>query len=328
MIMPFVFIFVFLISYSCFAYLPGASTFSLGGGGRSSIHTSDSHIINPSSLAHLDGGTFNLSRTQENSLHTQGAHLNTWAIHLSENTPQTESPSGLSYAQTQGEIPTNVSASEESTLFNFTSRDVWFSLGNFAMQRLAVGITYHYADFNFDAQTPSNKVLAPLKSFDPYLVKTALLDGSVKHDNNLNIGLIYTPSPFLGLSLTAHDILTTPVNDKTELGLGLLYLYEKILKFHFDYANNYTPSGMELMRFKNSRLASVGVENNMTQWVSWKLGVFENLVNFNDLSSRLSRGYGVSFAFLSPRFHLHLAYKEELVPEITRGQSVDLLIPF
>lgn len=317
---------VFILQPQVNAYLMSASTLSLGGSGRSAVHSADSQILNPASIAHIDGAFFYAStgNTQLNPNNLE--ELNSWSIHLLENSVNTDIPMSLSYSQTHGNLPTTYN--HMGPIYAFAENDFWMSIGNFISQQFSFGLTYHYSDYfldpSIDFQTAKNKS----SYLNPNFINQKLFENRVLHNNNLNLGFIFTPTSNIGISLSAQDLIKQEIDDKPQMGLGFVYLYEQFLKFHMDYVSNYRQAGTELLKVKESTMASLGIENRMTEWVCWKLGFSQNTSIFNDLSERKSNGIGVGFGFTGPRFQINVGFKQEKSPEISKAQSVDLLIPF
>ncbi len=288
---------ILLISKKSFGLVMGASSISRSGIGHANVNTSDAHFNNPASLAHIDGAWFKVINSNwQNSLSQSEKG---WSFNLLENSVETEIPMGISFSKS--ELTENENKILENT-FNL-------SLGNFIFPQTSLGISYEYKS-----------------------MKDFLLNSKINSFHKFNIGIIYTTSPNLGISLSAANTIG---NENFDYGLGMTYLLEKNLKYNFDFSTNqnYISWRNSSMGVVEQKIFSIGLENMISEWFGWRFGVSRKYMSWNKksepyLNPGVVNGMGAGIGFNGPRFQINYGLNQEYGIVNSKSQSVDFLLPF
>ncbi|MGZ3770658.1 MAG: hypothetical protein ACXVCP_13690 [Bdellovibrio sp.] len=164
-----------------------------GGTGRATVEAGDSAFLNPGTLVHLRGHSMFTSFSKDE-----------FAVSLTDNTEDSFLPSALSYVQrkstvTQGELQ---------------QHDILLSLAEFAVDKIAFGITGHYLEHKL--ATVSYR------------------------QSNADLGVIYTPQPHIGWALVAYNVFgedkDIPQNfrSKRSVAAGFNYIYKSTVRARLD----------------------------------------------------------------------------------------------
>lgn len=197
-------------------------------------------------------------------------------ISLSDNTKDSHVPGALSYFKNK--------IIEGST--DISTEDISLALSGFIMDRLSIGITGH--SFRYE----KNQI--------------AFLEV------NADIGLLYTPTPSVGIALVSYNIFGEKSNipsefiKKNTFGIGFNYLQGAAIRYRIDYI----PEHLQL-----------GLESYLNQWLAFRVGV-ESITN--EKYERPS--FGLSFE--GPRFGIAYAYQGNTKISADYTHKVDLILPF
>jgi hypothetical protein len=296
--------------------ISGATSTALAGGGRAAVDSNESCILNPASLAHLDGASLTLS-TYFFQHPSQNYDSKAWRLSISENSPLNELPLALSYAH----------------ISNFKSQqnDFWFSGGNFISPFVSIGFAYHYSEWKAKFNQLSG------------LAKSPLL-----FENNASLGVLVTPNPELGFSFVAQDFIKQTeklsantdtdaegdLNNNTDslaarvsinamkIGIGAVFLYDSFLRFHADVLSN------ESSVYRHNIQVSLGIENMVNEWVLTRWGLAHTNLAYSNSENLALNTIAFGMGFLGPRFEVYLATKQNSGFQSTREHSIDFHIPF
>lgn len=295
---------VIIIGFSFFSSASFGNVSSVGaisgaqaGAGRSSVDIGESYILNPATVAHLRGaaismGTSSFRDSQSSSNGSQRSHEG-WRLSLNENAPDSMWGSSIYLSQIHTQ-PSNDNLNAVSQL-----NDAWFTVGNFILPRVSVGLSYHY----HESQT---------------LEKTY-------QEHNLGMGILWTPTDYLGVGLSLQNMRAPPddipasLTQGSNTGVGLLYLHENYLRLRLDYSrkNNKLPS-------LSANEWAFGLENSMTPWALVRIGAAQETSDEQVIQRKVSFGLG----FSGPRFGINYGLQQFQMAKQGTEHSVDLLIPF
>lgn len=164
-----------------------------GGTGRAAVEFADVNYLNPAMLVHLKGHFLYSSFAKDE-----------FAIALGDNTPDSLLPASLGY----------MSRSKDIAAGKLEQSDISFALAEFAMDKLAFGLSGHYLEFK--------------------------LPGSSYRQVNADLGLIYTPKSNIGVGLVVYNIfgenkdIPEAFRPKTTVGAGFNYIYKAMVRFRVD----------------------------------------------------------------------------------------------
>jgi hypothetical protein len=274
----------------------GSISSAMAGAGRSSVDIGESYLLNPASVAHLQGaamafGTSYLEWTnpQDNSKATYDG----WRLSLNENSPDSMWASSIYMSQSQNR--------QSRRSFNAPSQfnDAWFTLGNFVIPQVSMGLSYHY-----------HESLTALQSYQ---------------EHNLGIGVLWTPLDHLGVGFSLQNFRAPPKDVPSELslgsngGIGLMYLHQDYLRLRLDYSRK----AHQLPSLSSNEWA-FGLENAMTPWTLVRIGIAQEVNDESQSTQKLTAGFG----FAGPRFGVHYGFQQLRVAKVGTEHSVDLMIPF
>lgn len=290
---PLSFLFIFFIYSSSAPAAPGAISSALAGAGRSSVDLGESYVLNPASVAHLRGsgvsfGTSSLAATDN----SQGSSHH-WHLSLNENSPDSIVGTSIYLNQSAWD------ASPDGTMGARQTQDGWFSIANFVMPLLTVGLSYH-------------------------LRQTQTLDLDFQ-EHNFGLGFIWTPLEDFGFGFSLQNFRPCAKDIPAEFcvgsnaGVGLLYLGGDSVRLRLDYSQKSHP----LLSQAGTEWA-FGLENLMTPWALARVGVAQE--QRQDKSQILRYAFGLGFA--GPRFGIHYGYQQYQIAQRGSEHSVDLIIPF
>lgn len=164
-----------------------------GGTGRAAVEAGDASFLNPGILVHLRGRYFFSSVAKDE-----------FAITLSDNTKDSLLPAALGYVQKKS----------DTALGELKFSDVSLALAEFAVDKIAVGLTGHY--YEFKLPEPSYRQV------------------------NADLGVIYTPQSHIGWALVVYNIfgenkdIPEAFRPKTSVGGGFNYIYKALIRFRVD----------------------------------------------------------------------------------------------
>jgi hypothetical protein len=280
--------FLLTVEAQGFAAVAGASSVGLAGSGRSSVNSNESFLLNPATLAHLDGASLTLSSYfyQVPSILDNPIQAKAWRISMAENSPMNELPLALSFAQQK------LSDSQQS--------DFWFSAGNFVSPYITAGIAYHYIDYRNTS------------------------DQTFKFVNNASLGFMFTPNPNLGFSLVFEDFLP----DRSEItalkaGIGAIVLYDSFFRVHLDLLIDQNP---KYQQFRQASLGLENMINEWIL-TRWGFGQTRFLPK-NSEASLNENAFAFGLGFLGPKFEIYLSSKQNTGIRYSKEHGVDFHIPF
>lgn len=199
------------------------------------------------------------------------------AIVLSDNSEESFLPAALGYAQKTS----NVSAGE------LTQQDITFSLAEFVVDKWAFGVSGHYLEQR--------------------------LSTSSYRQTNADIGVIYTPQPYLGLALVAYNVfgdnrdVPESLRTKSTLAIGFNYIYQSMVRARIDGTSD--------------SVVMAGLETYINKFLITRIGYQSDVDDHREL---ITAGVG----FKGPRFALNYAYQGNTQISGDYRHSVDLEIPF
>lgn len=267
-------------------YFTGPIATALGGAGRAAVDPTEASLLNPASLVHL--GRYFGSANYFRGEHPREGRADQYGIILADGSPDKIAPGALSYLRRNLQSPSGVKALEE---------DIRLSLGGFVGRSLSFGVAGHY------------------RIHDE-------IGGPNYYQTNGDVGLLFVPSPNLGLGIVAHDVLLrAPDNVPTDiqnvpiLALGLHYLFEDFFRLRLDVAR---PEKMN-PHHRNNVMA--GFETYFTE--KWALRLGSNWQESRD-KTLLAAGIG----FKGPRLSFDYTFElDSRVAHATR-HLFDLWMPF
>jgi hypothetical protein len=208
---------------------------------------------------------------------------NEFAASISENSREIIFPGALGYVQRKFDVPGEP-----------VMHDIRLTLAEAITGKLTFGLTAHYYQLRQD---------------DTHFQQI-----------NGDYGLLYTPSPVLGLALVGYDIL----GEKEELpqayrlspkvGLGFNWLYNQTMRLRGDIISAPNNNFNKLTRM-------LGYEVYLNKWILARLGYQEDAVNEANYGSL---GFGLDL----PRFDINYAFFSELPRNEYERHSIDLALTF
>ena len=264
----------------------GSSADGMGGAGRASVLMDNPVLLNPASQVHLRGYFMNFHHQVKNNIYFEEEnHVIQWGIIVTDNSPENLFATSLSAFQ------------ETQSLENIEikSRHYQISLADFIVPTLALGVALYYRE----VENPEEK-----EKF---------------HQNNLKLGLLYTPLSWLGLAWTADNVLEEKKQSykKRKFGMGVNYLASIKLRMSLDLVKE---------EEKDHLLFMWGTENQIAPWLSLRLGWKQD----DNLSQqRATLGIG----WISPRIRLNYAFQIDVKSSSKRKNqdkehSLSSSIPF
>ncbi len=258
----------------------GAVSSATGGTGRAATEVGETLILNPATIVH--SSSFDSYFFYANGDRTADLKEQTYAVSLTDNNEDSFLPGSVTYAQ------------RKRTFSGIGSIDEQFAqvtLAKFATKHFSVGMAVTYL---------SQDYLSGYKQW------------------NGNLGVMYNPTSQLGIGLSALNIISPSddiplfLQEKTNIGFGLVYLFEKFLKLRADVAahdgeDDWEPEYM------------LGVESLMGQF-----GVFRLGWNKSELTGY--KYYSIGLGFDGPRFKIDYSYQQKDRHRRGAMHSVDLRI--
>lgn len=272
----------------------GAISGALAGAGRSSVDVGESYLLNPASVAHLRGAAilFGTASFRPGGT-TKRPSYDGWHLSLNENNPDSMFGSSIYLSQTYANDLNNDFL--DASQFN----DAWFTMGNFILPQLTVGLSYHF----HESQT--------------------LFKGYQEH--NVGIGFLWTPLENLGVGISFQNLRTPPKEVPANLalgtsgGIGILYFHKEYLRLRLDYSKKFH----KLPSLTSTDIA-FGLENFMTPWLLARIGISQQVTEEKVQTQKFAFGLG----FPGPRFGIHYGFQQFQMGQQGTEHSVDFMIPF
>lgn len=230
-----VFICFYFIVNAAFAQVYSSSASRAAGGtGRAAVEPGDAAFLNPGSLVHLKGQYLFASSSKDD-----------FAVNISDNTEESFLPSALGYVKNKSTV----------TQGELSISDVHLSLAEFAVNKLAFGITGHY----FEYRLPTVSYM----------------------QTNADLGVIYTPKSNIGWALVAYNVFgedkDIPENfrQKASFAAGFNYIYKEVVRLRLDATSeSIYMAGLEtyINKFLISRLGYQNDTDDKRELVTAGLG--------------------------------------------------------
>lgn len=282
----------------------GAISSGMAGGGRSSVDVGESYLLNPASVAHLQGAAITFGTNTSKSIPqeeilsatiTERQKGTNYGWHLTLNENGMDSPIASSIILSQSKFYTEANPSQAS----FQWDDAWLVLGNFVYQQMSVGMAYHY-----------HGTLTPLEKYQ---------------EHRVNLGFLWTPFERLGVGLSLQNLgapspkVPESMSLGSSAGLGLLYFHDSFLKLRLDMVRKLHP--LQALSYSEG---SFGMENAMTPWLLFRVGFGQQRADDGTNTQKWTMGLG----FDGPRFGIHYGFQQYRLAQNGTEHSVDFTLPF
>lgn len=267
-------------------YFHGPISSSLAGTGRAATEPEEGILLNPAVLPHARG--FSSALFYADGELAKGLGETGMGLSLIDNTEGVMMPGGLFYMRQRRSFP---------GLPHVDEQYVTASMGRFLTTHLAGGFSVHYRSID-----------------EEHGIERTVWNGSV--------GLLWAPHPLWGLALVG-DHLADRVNsdlphhlqELPELGVGGVYLYQKIFRLRLD--------GVKALQDNpdNRWRLGLGFETFTNEYTVIRFG-FES-------DDRVHRRFGsFGWAFVGPRLKIDYSFKKNVDSGNGAMHSVDFRIPF
>lgn len=224
-----------------------------------------------------------------------------FSVALSDSTRDSLFAGGLAYSQSKDEKDARFS-------------NVSISVADFIVNKWTIGITGHQYIYQTSPQTTYNT-------------------------HNLDVGLMYTPTPNVGFGLVGSNLFSLSKNlpvdfpAKRSYGLGANWIYRSLLRVradlvlqdHYNYASTVEGAAAPLVSESPSPgqdlIMMTGLESFMNSWAITRIGYQLN-------NTRNLQYASLGFGFRGPKFALNYAWVTEINGNQNQTHSIDLQVPF
>lgn len=270
-------------------FFTGAAASGMGGAGRAAVDPSESILLNPAAVAHMPD--YFISGQYALGWHPVDGNSKTWAVTASDGSPENLVAGAVTYVNRTRYPHVGASIDED---------DLQIGIAGVVFRRISLGVSGH-------------RLTWKQKTF---------VDESVEHEQtNMNVGLLYTPTEWLGFSLTGHDVL--PADEKIPLGvrviptfaLGSNAIIQKTFRLRLDLVKP------EKENPGNRINVLAGLESYFLEKLAFRLGA-----HWRETADQTLVSTGI--AFKGPRLSFDYTFERDVRTADGSRHLFDLWLPF
>ncbi len=262
----------------------GVISRSIGGAGRAAVDPLDVGRLNPAGLVHLRNYSFGGQYREQNFSSDADGLL--WSINVSDGSDGAAFPGAFTFEKRF--VYTQRGRQEQDHYF--------VSLGQYLIENLSMGLTLHHLRTRAQQDDTTSMV-------------------------NVDVGLLWTPAPWLGLGLVGYNLagakdgVPALANLYPSLGLGTHVILDELFRMRLDYMQQ-----LEENTHSRGHLMA-GFESMVYQWVVLRAGWYED-------GLAQSRGWTAGLGFDGPRLKANVSLEAPLSGSRETRYGVDMLVQF